>query len=122
MRRHKIAIGLTGEPVPVGSRRFHRDPVHAERQPRARVRPQRLLHLVLGRVRVVQRALHRGDVAILVPPRDVHNHGHVAGTGPSPYSLILLGDDMLVFNPQEYDPEQGTWRALEPGDPGRANR
>ena len=71
---------------------------------------------------VDERALHRGDVATLVPPRDVHNHGHVAGTGPSPYSLILLGDDMLLFHREEYDPEQGTWRALAPGDPGRANR
>src|SRR5689334_17622720 len=69
-----------------------------------------------------ERALHRGDVATLVPPRDVHNHGHVAGTGPSPYSLILLGDDMLLFNREEYDPERGTWHALPPGDPGRSNR
>jgi len=69
-----------------------------------------------------ERALVRGDVATLVPPRDVHNHGHVAGTGPSPYSLVLLGDDMLRFNREEYDPEHGTWRALPPGDPGRANR
>ena len=69
-----------------------------------------------------ERALHRGDVATLVPPRDVHNHGHVRGTGPSPYSLILLGDDMLLFGREEYDREQGTWRALAPGDPGRANR
>ena len=69
-----------------------------------------------------ERALHRGDVATLVPPDDVHNHGHVAGTGPSPYSLILLGDDMLLFDREEYDPEQGTWRALAPGDPGRADR
>jgi len=52
----------------------------------------------------------------------VHNHGHVAGTGPSPYSLVLLGDDMLLFHREEYDPEQGTWRLLAPGDPGRANR
>jgi hypothetical protein len=69
-----------------------------------------------------ERALVRGDVATLVPPRDVHNHGHVAGSGPSPYSLILLGDDMLVFDREEYDPEQGIWRALAPGDPGRDNR
>jgi hypothetical protein len=52
----------------------------------------------------------------------VHNHGHVRGTGPSPYSLILLGDDMLLFSRKEYDPGQGTWRALSPGDPGRSNR
>jgi len=36
--------------------------------------------------------------------------------------LILLGNDMLLFDREEYDPEQGTWRALAPGDPGRSNR
>jgi predicted metal-dependent enzyme (double-stranded beta helix superfamily) len=69
-----------------------------------------------------ERALLRGDVATLVPPDDVHNHGHVLGTGPSPYSLVLLGDDMLLFERQEYDPDRGTWRELAPGDPGRSNR
>ena len=43
-------------------------------------------------------------------------------TGPSPYSLILLGDDMLLFEREEYDPGQGTWQRLAPGDPGRPNR
>jgi hypothetical protein len=69
-----------------------------------------------------ERTLVRGDAVTLVPPRDVHNHGHVAGSGPSPYSLVLLGDDMLLFDREEYDPEQGTWQPLAPGDPGRANR
>jgi hypothetical protein len=69
-----------------------------------------------------ERALRRGDVVTLVPPDDVHNHGHVRGTGPSPYSLILLGDDMLLFEREEYDPDQGTWRGLAPGDPGRSHR
>ena len=69
-----------------------------------------------------ERALRRGDVATLVPPHDVHNHGHVLGSGASPYSLILLGDDMLLFDREEYDPDQGTWRRLVPGDPGRENR
>jgi predicted metal-dependent enzyme (double-stranded beta helix superfamily) len=68
------------------------------------------------------RAMQRGDVATLVPPGDIHNHGHVVGTGPSPYSLILLGDDMYLFERKEYDPEQGTWRNLAPGDPGRPHR
>ena len=31
---------------------------------------------------------------------------------------ILLGDDMYLFEREEYDPEQGTWRKLAPGDPG----
>jgi hypothetical protein len=69
-----------------------------------------------------ERALRHGDVATLVPPDDVHNHGHVAGSGPTPYSLVLLGDDMLLFDREEYDPQRGTWRALAPGDPGRDNR
>jgi hypothetical protein len=49
-------------------------------------------------------------VATLIPPRDVRNHG----TRPGPYSLILLGDDMLLFDRDEYDPGLGTWRALRP--------
>jgi hypothetical protein len=69
-----------------------------------------------------ERALHRGEVATLVPPHDVHNHGHVAGSGPTPYSLILLGDNMLEFEREEYDPERGTWQWLAPGDPGRSHR
>ena len=69
-----------------------------------------------------EQALRRGDVATLVPPDDVHNHGHVRGTGPSPYSLILLGDDMLLFEREEYDPDRGRWRGLAAGDPGRSNR
>src|SRR6476660_1892422 len=68
------------------------------------------------------RAMHRGDVATLTPPGDIHNHGHVIGTGPSPYSLILLGDDMYLFERKEYDPEKGTWRTLAPGDSGRSHR
>ena len=49
-------------------------------------------------------------MATLVPPHDVHNQRHVTGTGPSPHSLILLGDNMLAFEREEYDPERGTWR------------
>ena len=69
-----------------------------------------------------ERVLGRGDVATLTPPGDVHNHGHVMGTGPTPYSLILLADNMFVFERQEYDPGAGTGEMLPPGDPGRENR
>jgi hypothetical protein len=64
----------------------------------------------------------RGDVATLIPPGDIRNHGHVRGTGPSPYSLILLGDDMYLFDREEYDPGHETWRKLAPGDPGQSHR
>ena len=33
---------------------------------------------------------------------------------PAPVSLILLGDDTLVFERGEYDPELGTWVGLAP--------
>jgi predicted metal-dependent enzyme (double-stranded beta helix superfamily) len=69
-----------------------------------------------------ERALHRGDVVTLIPPGDVHSHGHVPGTGPSPYSLILLGDDQLLFEREEFDLEHGTWRSVPPADPGQTNR
>ncbi len=49
-------------------------------------------------------------------PWSCHRHGS------QPYSLILLGDDMLLFEREEYDLEQGTWRVLAPGDPGRPHR
>jgi hypothetical protein len=39
-----------------------------------------------------------------------------------PYVLILLGDDIRQFDREEYDPEQGTSRALPPGGLGRSNR
>jgi predicted metal-dependent enzyme (double-stranded beta helix superfamily) len=68
-----------------------------------------------------ERALGRGDVVALTPPGDVHSHGHVAGTGAAPYSLILLGDDQLQFERRQFDLGCGTWQALAPGDPGRLN-
>jgi hypothetical protein len=29
---------------------------------------------------------------------------------------------MSLFERKEYDPQQGTWRTLAPGDPGRLHR
>lgn len=69
-----------------------------------------------------QRALRHGDVATLIPPNDIHSHGHVAGTGSSPYSLILLGDNQLAFERKEFDVAARRWHQLPPGDPGRSNR
>jgi predicted metal-dependent enzyme (double-stranded beta helix superfamily) len=71
---------------------------------------------------IEDRRLQRGDVVAMVPPNDVHNHGHVPGSGPAPYSLILTGDDMFAHQREEYDLKQGTWRNLAPGDRGCLNR
>jgi predicted metal-dependent enzyme (double-stranded beta helix superfamily) len=68
------------------------------------------------------RALQRGQVVTLVPPGDIHSHGHTAGTGPSPYSLILLGDNQVALERKEYDLQTKRWRDLPAGDPGQTNR
>jgi hypothetical protein len=52
------------------------------------------------------RAVVMGD---LVPPDDVHNTV-MSLPGPSPYSLILLGDDMLLFDREEIPPGAGAGR------------
>ncbi|HTX86208.1 MAG TPA: hypothetical protein VME44_28810, partial [Streptosporangiaceae bacterium] len=64
----------------------------------------------------------RGEVVTLVPPGDIHSHGHAAGTGPSPYSLILLGDNQVALERKEYDHQTSRWRDLLPGDPGQTDR
>jgi len=67
-----------------------------------------------------ERRLHGGDgdVVVLVPPLDVHSHGHVRGSGDWPYTLIVLGDDQLRYRREEYDLVHHRRHVLEPGDRG----
>jgi predicted metal-dependent enzyme (double-stranded beta helix superfamily) len=65
------------------------------------------------------RALAQRDVATLLPPDDVHDHGHLAGRGPAAHVLILLGDRQTRFTRNEWDPATGRHRVLVPGDGGR---
>lgn len=69
-----------------------------------------------------ERRLRPGDVATMTPPRDIHSHGHVEGSGPTPYSLVLLGDNQLRYERREYDLETGAARVLLPGDFGTLDR
>lgn len=59
-----------------------------------------------------------GESVTLVPPRDVHAHGHVAGIGDPAYLLILTGDDQRRYEREQFDLANGTYRVLAPGDPG----
>ncbi len=59
-----------------------------------------------------------GEAVTMVPPQDVHAHGHVEGIGDAAYVLILTGDNQVSFEREQYDPKAGTWRALKPGDGG----
>ncbi len=68
---------------------------------------------------VEARALQPSDVATLLPPEDIHDHGHLAGHGDPAYVLIMTGDDQTRFRRNEWDLTTGRHRILEPGDGGR---
>ncbi len=59
------------------------------------------------------------QVATLLPPDDVHDHGHLAGRGTPAHVLILTGDDQRLFERHEWDAATGRHRLLRPGDGGR---
>ena len=64
-------------------------------------------------------ALQPSDVATLLPPDDLHDHGHLAGHGAPAYVLIMTGDDQTRFTRNEWDLATGRHRILRPGDGGR---
>ena len=57
--------------------------------------------------------------ATLLPPDDLHDHGHLAGHGPAAFVLIMTGDDQTLFTRNEWDLATGRHRLLLPGDGGR---
>jgi predicted metal-dependent enzyme (double-stranded beta helix superfamily) len=68
---------------------------------------------------VEARALRPSDYATLLPPDDIHDHGHLPGSGAAAYVLIMTGDDQTLFRRNEWDVATGRHRILEPGDGGR---
>ena len=68
---------------------------------------------------VEARALQPSEFATLLPPDDIHDHGHLAGQGVPAYVLIMTGDDQTRFRRNEWDLSTGRHRILEPGDGGR---
>lgn len=65
------------------------------------------------------RSLRASDFATLLPPDDLHDHGHMPGSGSPAYVLILTGDDQTRFRRNEWDATTGRHRILEPGVGGR---
>ena len=60
-----------------------------------------------------------GEVATLLPPDDVHDHGHLTGNGSPAHILVLLGDLQTRNTRNEWDLATGRHRVLVPGDGGR---
>jgi predicted metal-dependent enzyme (double-stranded beta helix superfamily) len=69
--------------------------------------------------RIEELALAPTDVVTMLPPDDLHDHGHIAGRGAPAYVLILTGDDQTLFERIEWDLVTGRQRILRPGDRGR---
>ncbi|MEO8229341.1 MAG: hypothetical protein ABI628_06215 [Chloroflexota bacterium] len=64
-------------------------------------------------------ALEPSHFATLLPPDDLHDHGHLAGHGAPAYVLIMTGDDQTRFTRKESDLATSRHRILRPGDGGR---
>ena len=55
----------------------------------------------------------------LLPPDDIHDHGHVVGRGEPAHILILTGNDQRRYTRNEWDIATGRHRVLRPGERGR---
>jgi len=64
-------------------------------------------------------ALAAAQVTTLLPPDDIHDHGHLFGRGQPAHILVLTGDDQQLFTRTEWDLATGRRRTLRPGAPGR---
>ena len=73
-----------------------------------------------GRLELVERRdLAPPQVATLLPPDDIHDHGHLGGDDAAAHILILTGDDQTRFARNEWDVATGRHRVLPPGEGGR---
>jgi predicted metal-dependent enzyme (double-stranded beta helix superfamily) len=68
---------------------------------------------------VETRGLRASDVMTLMPPDDVHDHGHLAGHGVPAHILVMTGDDQTRFVRHEWDVATGRRRDLPVGQGGR---
>jgi predicted metal-dependent enzyme (double-stranded beta helix superfamily) len=63
--------------------------------------------------------LGAGDVVTMLPPDDIHDHGHLAGHGQPAHVLVMTGDDQRRYPRNEWDLASARHRVLVPGDGGR---
>lgn len=59
------------------------------------------------------------QVATMLPPDDIHDHGHLLDRGEPAHILVLTGDDQRRYTRTEWDLATGRQRVLRPGDGGR---
>jgi len=93
--------------APISGREFHRRYEVCDHS--------RIAELAAAEVRRVE----PGSFVTLLPPHDVHDHGHVRGEGSPANLVILTGGDQTRFARTEWDPATGRRRALARGEGGR---
>ena len=59
------------------------------------------------------------EAVTLLPPDDLHDHGHLVGRGLPAHILIVTGDNQRRYTRNEWDLATGRHRVLAPGDAGR---
>lgn len=59
------------------------------------------------------------DVVTMLPPDDIHDHGHLPDHGRPAYILVITGDDQRRYERNEWDLATGRHRVLRPGEGGR---
>ncbi len=59
------------------------------------------------------------DVVTMLPPDDIHDHGHLLDHGRPAYILVMTGDDQTRYERNEWDLDTGRHRILGPDDGGR---
>jgi len=59
------------------------------------------------------------QLATLLPPDDIHDHGHLVGHGTPAHILVLAGTDQTRLPRNEWDLATGRHRILRPGEGGR---
>jgi predicted metal-dependent enzyme (double-stranded beta helix superfamily) len=67
---------------------------------------------------VEERHLQRNALVTLIPPNDIHSHGHPRSEHQPGHTLIVLGDAQEKFLRYEYDPITGEPSPLPPGQMG----
>jgi predicted metal-dependent enzyme (double-stranded beta helix superfamily) len=65
------------------------------------------------------RFLGPAQVTTMLPPDDLHDHGHLTGHGRPAHVLIMTGDDQTRYTRNEWDLATGRHRILRPGVGGR---
>ncbi|MPZ22485.1 MAG: hypothetical protein GEU28_02855 [Dehalococcoidia bacterium] len=65
--------------------------------------------------KIDERRVTKGQTVTITPPRDIHDHGHIEGTGDPACFFVLTGINQLIHPREQYVYPEGPYRIIEPG-------